>query len=68
MKKTPAPLTDLSISNVRTQEVSYFGYEFELPWDDVDEQKSKTTGSIHVNCVSVRKCALVLDVSAKRIL
>ncbi|MGA8765856.1 MAG: hypothetical protein WB559_02460, partial [Candidatus Acidiferrales bacterium] len=49
MAKTPAALTDLSISNVPHKEVAYFGYEFELPWDDVDEQKSKTTGPIHLS-------------------
>jgi hypothetical protein len=46
--KIPVPLPDLSISNVPHRQVSYFGYQFELPWDDVDEQKSKTAGTIHV--------------------
>jgi hypothetical protein len=32
-----------------TQKVSHFGYDFELPWDDIDEQKDKTTGTIHVS-------------------
>ena len=48
MNKTPAHLTDLSISAVPHKKVSYFGYEFELPSDDVDDQKSKTTGAIRV--------------------
>jgi hypothetical protein len=47
--KTPVPLPDLSISNVRHRTASYFGYELELPWDDVDEQKDKTVGTIHVS-------------------
>lgn len=47
--KTPVPLSDLSISNVRHRTASYLGYEFELPWDDVDEQKDKTSGAIHVS-------------------
>jgi hypothetical protein len=46
--KVPIPLSDLSISNIRHRMVSYFGFEFELPWDDVDEQKDKTVGTIHV--------------------
>jgi hypothetical protein len=46
--KTPIALTDLSISTVPHKKVTYFGYEFELPWDDVDESKDKTTGQIHV--------------------
>jgi hypothetical protein len=46
--KTPVPLSDLSISSVPHRAVCYFGYEFELPWDDVDEEKDKTVGTIHV--------------------
>lgn len=46
--KTPVPLPDLSISSVPHRTVSYFGYEFELPWDDADEAKDRTVGTIHV--------------------
>jgi hypothetical protein len=46
--RTPMALTDLSISTLLHKKVTYFGYEFELPWDDVDESKDKTTGQIHV--------------------
>jgi hypothetical protein len=46
--KTPLSLSDLSISSVEHKSVSYFGYEFELPWDDVDEEKDKTGKTIHV--------------------
>ncbi len=47
--KIPVPLTDLSISSVRHRTASYFGYEFELPSDDVDEGKDKTLGTVHVS-------------------
>lgn len=47
--KTPVPLSDSSISNVPHKRVSYFGYELELPWDDVDDAKDKTTGTIHIS-------------------
>jgi hypothetical protein len=47
--KTPGALTDLSVSDVPHRRVSYFGYEFELPWDDIDEQRDKTVGQIHVS-------------------
>jgi hypothetical protein len=47
--KTPVPLLDLSIAEVQHRTASYFGYEFELPWDDVDEQKDKTVGTIHIS-------------------
>jgi hypothetical protein len=46
LANTPIPLSDLSLSNSPHKKVSYFGYEFELPWDDVDEQKDKTVGTI----------------------
>lgn len=47
--KTPVPLTDLSISRVPHRTASYFGYEFELPADDVDEAKDKTFGTVRVS-------------------
>ena len=48
VKMTPAPLQDQSISNQPHVKASYFGYQFELPWDDIDEEKSKTVGKIRV--------------------
>ena len=36
----PAPLTESSISDSPGAKLSYFGYEFEVPWNDVDEAKS----------------------------
>lgn len=47
--KTPVPLTNLAISSVPHRTASYFGYEFELPADDVDEAKDKTFGTVHVS-------------------
>jgi hypothetical protein len=49
MTYVPVALTDLSLSGVPHKQVCYFGYEFELPWDDVDEQKDKSAGTIHVS-------------------
>jgi hypothetical protein len=46
--RTPVPLSDSSISNMPHRKMSYFGYEFEVPWDDIDEQKSKTVGTIRL--------------------
>lgn len=42
--ETPVPLADLSISATPHRETSFCGYRFELPWGDVDEQKSRTVG------------------------
>ena len=36
----PAQLTDSSVSRSPGKKLSYFGYEFEVPWTDVDESKS----------------------------
>ncbi len=44
VKKTPTELTDLSISQAPGQRLSYFGYEFEVPWGDLDEGKMKRMG------------------------
>jgi hypothetical protein len=49
VEKTPVHLTDLSVSNVPHRSVSYFGYEFELPSDDLDAEKEKTFGTVHVS-------------------
>jgi hypothetical protein len=46
--ETPAGLADTSIATKPHRKATHFGYEFELPWDDVDEQKSKTRGQIEV--------------------
>jgi hypothetical protein len=44
VEQTPVPLTDLSISRVPGMKLSYFGYEFEVPWTDIDKEKSKIIG------------------------
>jgi len=47
--KTPVPLLDLSISSVPHRRSFYFGYEYELPSDDLDEKKDKTFGTVHIS-------------------
>jgi hypothetical protein len=47
--RTPVELSDSSTSNTQHKKEAYFGYEFEIPWDDADEQKDRTVGSIHVS-------------------
>ena len=41
---TPTELTDLSVSQVPGMKLSYFGYEFEIPWTDIDKEKTKVIG------------------------
>jgi hypothetical protein len=48
VKEAPLELTDLSISQSPGRKLSYFGYEFEVPWDDVDEDKTKQVGKMQV--------------------
>jgi len=40
VRVVPAQLADFSISPSRGRKLSYFGYAFEVPWNDVDEAKS----------------------------
>jgi len=44
VKLTPIELTDLSVSQAPGMKVSYFGYEFEMPWTDIDKEKTKIVG------------------------
>ena len=44
VNRVPVELQDLSISQAPGKKLAYFGYEFEIPWDDIDEAKSRTVG------------------------
>lgn len=44
VNRVPIELPDLSVSQTTGKKLSYFGYEFEVPWDDVDESKSRIIG------------------------
>jgi hypothetical protein len=44
MWKVPVELTDRSVSKSAGTKLSYFGYEFEVPWIDLDEQKTRPIG------------------------
>ncbi len=37
----PQDLRDFSISNAEGRKLAYFGYEFEVPWNDLDETQTK---------------------------
>lgn len=41
VKNTPIELPDLSLSESPGKKLSYFGYEFEVPWEDIDQTKSR---------------------------
>jgi hypothetical protein len=44
VKRVPIELSDLSVSQTTGKKLSYFGYEFEVPWDDIDESKGRIIG------------------------
>jgi hypothetical protein len=48
VKNTPRDLTDLSVNSSSGTHLSYFGYTFEIPWNDVDNAKSKKVGDMQV--------------------
>ncbi len=54
----PTELKDVSISPASGRKLSYFGYEFEVPWSDFDESQSRlfpeSRPSIHMAWVSFR--------------
>jgi hypothetical protein len=45
VKSVPVELNDLSVSSAKGEKLSFMGIEFEVPWDDVDEKKSRTVGT-----------------------
>jgi hypothetical protein len=46
--KVPVELPDRSISSEPGTRLSYFGYAFEIPWNDLDPEKDRAAGPIHV--------------------
>jgi len=45
IKSVPTELRDLSVSKKPGQKLSFMGVEFEVPWDDVDQNKSRIVGT-----------------------
>lgn len=45
VKSVPTELRDLSVSKTPGQKLSFMGVEFEVPWDDVDQSKSRIVGT-----------------------
>lgn len=45
VKSIPVDLEDLSISRMHGKRLSFMGAEFEVPWDDVDEGKTRIVGN-----------------------
>jgi hypothetical protein len=45
VKSVPVDLNDVSVSHAKGERLSFMGAEFEVPWDDVDEGKTRIAGS-----------------------
>jgi hypothetical protein len=45
VKTVPVDLKDLSISQAKGERVSFMGGEFEVPWDDVVQEKTRVVGN-----------------------
>ncbi len=45
VKSIPVELRDLSVSKAPGQEISFMGVAFDVPWDDVDDKKSRIVGN-----------------------
>jgi len=44
VKSAPVELRDLGVSQARGETLGFSGVEFEVPWNDVDEKKSRVVG------------------------
>jgi hypothetical protein len=45
VKSVPVDLKDLSISQAKGERLSFMGSEFEVPWDDVEQEKTRVVGN-----------------------
>ena len=45
VKSVPTDLRDLSVSDAPVQKLSFMGVEFEVPWGDIDQSKSRIVGT-----------------------
>jgi hypothetical protein len=45
VKSVPIELEDLTVSQAQGKKLAFMGVEFEVPWDDVDEKKTRIVGT-----------------------
>lgn len=64
VKRTPTELPDQSITQASGQNLSYFGYEFEVPWE-IDEAKSKQVGQMQLVALRSGNSLLVSRMAPK---
>jgi hypothetical protein len=59
IKIVPQGLPDQSQTQSPGLKLSHSGYEFEIPWNDVDEEKSKTVGTMRLIAFKSRRALLI---------
>ncbi|MGB8013252.1 MAG: hypothetical protein WCF68_16700 [Terriglobales bacterium] len=67
----PTNLKDVSVSQVPGTKVSYVGYEFEIPWNDLDEGQTRSVPKDHPEMVALvfrSGLRLILSASPARVL
>lgn len=45
VKSVPVDLKDVSVSQAKGERLSFMGAEFEVPWNDIDEEKARISGN-----------------------
>jgi hypothetical protein len=53
-KVVPAQLRDVSVSSAASKKLTYFGYEFEVPWSDLDDSQTKVCDCANLQTVELR--------------
>ncbi len=64
VKRTPVELPDQSIAQAPGRRLSYFGYDFEVPWE-IDEAKSKSAGKMQLVAFRSGNALLVSKMAPK---
>jgi hypothetical protein len=65
MWKVPVELVDASISESPGEKLSYLGCEFEVPWNDLDQQKTRLVGKWQIIWFGSGKGIILKTIPAK---
>ena len=68
VKIVPVDLRDSSIANSTGAELSYFGFDFQLPWNDFDEQKSKKYPKLEIVAFRSGLQMMIKDIAPKSLI
>ncbi|MFL6301617.1 MAG: hypothetical protein ACJ71N_13515 [Terriglobales bacterium] len=68
MKRIPVDLADVSLADSTNAKSSYFGYDFQLPWSDVDEQNSKANAKVAILPFRSGLYVVIKDIAPKSLI